>query len=159
VGQLQDEIKEMTKLSTIAITAADGIGTAFGNSFKSLIDGSMSAREALSSFFKDVASMFLDMAAQIIAKQMTMIILQTILKALGAVAGASGGGGFGAGGNSRNANGALPAGTGNIPSLGSSYGFAKGGAFANGITAFATVALLDLPRCSSLPTAAPPKQV
>jgi tape measure domain-containing protein len=98
VGQLQDEIKEMTKLSTIAITAADGIGTAFGNSFKSLIDGSMTAREALSSFFKDVASMFLDMAAQIIAKQMTMIILQTILKALGAVAGASGGG---SGGESR----------------------------------------------------------
>ena len=129
VGQLQDEIKEMTKLSTIAITAADGIGTAFGNSFKSLIDGSMTAREALSSFFKDVASMFLEMAAQIIAKQMTMIILQTILKALGAVAGASGGGGFGAGGNSFNANGALPAGTGNIPSLGSSYGFAKGGVF------------------------------
>ena len=129
VGQLQDEIKEMTKLSTIAITSADGIGTAFANSFKSLIDGSMSAREALSSFFKDVASMFLDMAAQIIAKQMTMIILQTILKALGAVSGASGGGGFGAGGNSFNANGALPAGTGNIPSLGSSYGFAKGGVF------------------------------
>jgi tape measure domain-containing protein len=145
VGQLQDEIKEMTKLSTIAITSADGIGTAFGNSFKSLIDGSMTAREALSSFFKDVASMFLDMAAQIIAKQMTMIILQTILKALGAVAGASGGGGFGAGGNSFNANGALPAGTGNIPSLGSSYGFAKGGAFANGITAFASGGIVGSP--------------
>ena len=124
VGQLQDEIKEMTKLSTIAITSADGIGNAFANSFKSLIDGSMSAREALSSFFKDVASMFLDMAAQIIAKQMTMIILQSILKALGAVAGAAGGGG-----SSFNANGAVPAGTGNIPSLGSSYGFAKGGVF------------------------------
>ena len=129
VGQLQDEIKEMTKLSTVAITAADGIGNAFANSFKSLIDGTMSAREALSSFFKDVASMFLDMAAQIIAKQMTMIILQTILKALGAVAGAGGGGGFGAGGNAFNANGAVSAGTGNIPSLGSSFGFAKGGVF------------------------------
>ena len=124
IGQLKDEIKEMTKLSTIAITSADGIGNAFANSFKSLIDGSMSAREALSSFFKDVASMFLDMAAQIIAKQMTMIILQSILKALGAVAGAAGGGG-----SSFNANGAVPAGTGNIPSLGSSYGFAKGGVF------------------------------
>jgi tape measure domain-containing protein len=122
VGQLQDEIKEMTKLSTVATTAADGIGNAFANSFKSLIDGTMSAREALSSFFKDVASMFLDMAAQIIAKQMTMIILQTILKALGAVSGGGGGSAF-------NANGALPAGTGNIPSLGSSFGFAKGGVF------------------------------
>jgi hypothetical protein len=129
IGALKKELAELTNLGNIAITVADGIGNAFGNAFKGLIDGSMTAREALSSFFKDVASMFLDMAAQIIAKQMTMIILQTILKALGAVAGASGGGGFGAGGNSFNANGELPAGTGNIPSLGSSYGFAKGGVF------------------------------
>jgi tape measure domain-containing protein len=145
VGQLQDEIKEMTKLSTIAITSAEGIGNAFANSFKSLIDGSMSAREALSAFFQDVASMFLEMAAQIIAKQLAMIVLQSILKALGAVAGASGGGGFGAGGNAFNANGAVAAGTGNIPSLGSSYGFAKGGAFANGITAFAAGGIVGSP--------------
>jgi tape measure domain-containing protein len=143
VKALKKEIADLTSLSTIAITAADGIGTAFGNSFKSLIDGSMTAREALSGFFKDVASMFLEMAAQIIAKQITMIILQTILKALGAVAGASGG--FGAGGDSFNANGALPAGTGTIPSLGSSYGFANGGAFANGIRAFASGGIVGSP--------------
>jgi hypothetical protein len=47
----------------------------------------MTAKEALGSFFKSVADMFLEMAAQIIAKQITMIILQTILKALGAVGG------------------------------------------------------------------------
>jgi tape measure domain-containing protein len=145
IGELQDELKKLTDIGNIAITVADGIGNAFGTAFKGLIDGSMSAREALSAFFQDVASMFLEMAAQIIAKQMTMIILQTILKALGAVAGASGGGGFGAGGNSFNANGALPAGTGNIPSLGSSYGFAKGGAFANGITAFASGGIVGSP--------------
>jgi phage-related minor tail protein len=50
----------------------------------------MTAKEALGSFFKSVADMFLEMAAQIIAKQITMIILQTILKALGAVAGGGG---------------------------------------------------------------------
>jgi phage-related minor tail protein len=55
----------------------------------------MTAKEALGSFFKSVADMFLEMAAQIIAKQITMIILQTILKALGAVAGGGGGGGGG----------------------------------------------------------------
>ena len=145
IGELQDELKKLTDIGNIAVTVADGIGNAFGNAFKGLIDGSMSAREALSAFFQDVASMFLDMAAQIIAKQMTMIILQTILKALGAVAGASGGGGFGAGGNSFSASGAVPAGTGNIPSLGSSYGFAKGGAFANGITAFASGGIVGSP--------------
>jgi tape measure domain-containing protein len=140
VGQLQDEIKEMTKFSTIAITAADGIGTAFGNSFKSLIDGSMSAREALSSFFKDVASMFLEMAAQIIAKQMTMIILQTILKALGAVSGASGGG---SGGDLAKVNmvdvnkystvPAMPFANGGVFGSPTFFKFAEGGTMQNGV--------------------------
>jgi tape measure domain-containing protein len=140
VGQLQDEIKEMTKFSTIAITAADGIGTAFGNSFKSLIDGSMTAREALSGFFKDVASMFLEMAAQIIAKQMTMIILQTILKALGAVAGAAGGG---SGGDLAKVNmadvnkyataPAIPFANGGVFGSPTLFKFANGGTMQNGV--------------------------
>jgi tape measure domain-containing protein len=91
IGKLKDEIAELTSLSNIAITSAEGIGNAFAQSFQGLISGSMTAKEALGSFFKSVADMFLEMAAQIIAKQMTMIILQTILKALGAV----GGGGVG----------------------------------------------------------------
>jgi tape measure domain-containing protein len=91
IGKLKDEIADLTSLSNIAITSAEGIGNAFAQSFQGLISGSMTAKEALGSFFKSVADMFLEMAAQIIAKQMTMIILQTILKALGAV----GGGGVG----------------------------------------------------------------
>ena len=133
VGQLQDEIKEMTKLSTIAITSADGIGTAFANSFKSLIDGSMSAREALSSFFKDVASMFLDMAAQIIAKQMTMIILQSILKALGAVSGAGSGGDLG------------KVNMADVSKYSAPLGYAKGGVFGNGISKFAAGGIVGSP--------------
>ena len=143
MGQLQDEIKEMTKFSTIAITAADGIGTAFGNSFKSLIDGSMTAREALSSFFKDVASMFLDMAAQIIAKQMTMIILQTILKALGAVAGAAGGATPTPGATPQMTPGAI------VTPSGFSGQFAgiaaKGAYFSNGVAAFANGGIVGSP--------------
>ena len=133
IGQLKDEIKELTKISTIAMTAADGIGNAFADSFKSLIDGSMSAREALSSFFKDVASMFLDMAAQIIAKQVTMIILQTILKALGV---ATGGSNLNAPANINNPLGEL----GNI---GGQY--AKGGVFDTGITKFAQGGVVGSP--------------
>jgi TP901 family phage tail tape measure protein len=85
IGKLKDEIADLTSISNIAITSAEGIGKAFAQSFQGLISGSMTAKEALSSFFKSVADMFLEMAAQIIAKQITMIILQTILKALGAV--------------------------------------------------------------------------
>ena len=91
IGKLKEEIAELTNIGNIAIRVADGIGAAFGQAFAGLISGSMSAREALSSFFKSVGDMFIEMASEIIAKQMTMIILQTILKALGAV---SGGGGF-----------------------------------------------------------------
>ena len=100
IGALKDEITSLTSISNIAITSAEGIGAAFGQAFQGLISGSMSAKEALSGFFKSVADMFLEMAAQIIAKQITMIILQTILKALGGApgGGGGGGGGFGAGG-------------------------------------------------------------
>jgi hypothetical protein len=61
-----------------------------------LISGSMTAKEALASFFSSVADHFLDMAAQIIAKMIQMFILQQALKIFGGALG--GGGGFGAGG-------------------------------------------------------------
>ena len=99
IGKLKTEIADLTSLSNIAITSAEGIGNAFAQSFQGLISGTMTAKEALGSFFKSVADMFLEMAAQIIAKQITMIILQTILKALGAVGG---------GGNSATALGSNP---------------------------------------------------
>jgi tape measure domain-containing protein len=87
IATLKKEITDLTSISNIAITSAEGIGNAFAQSFQGLISGTMTAKEALGSFFKSVADMFLEMAAQIIAKQITMIILQTILKALGAVGG------------------------------------------------------------------------
>jgi len=83
INTLKTEIANLTSISNIAITSAEGIGNAFAQSFQGLISGTMTAKEALGSFFKSVADMFLEMAAQIIAKQITMIILQTILKALG----------------------------------------------------------------------------
>jgi phage-related minor tail protein len=70
-------------------TAAAGIGDAFSTSFKGIISGSMTAKEALASFFTSVADMFLDMAAQIIAKMIQMAILNAIVSLL---PGSSGGG-------------------------------------------------------------------
>jgi TP901 family phage tail tape measure protein len=107
IGKLKTEIEDLTSLSNIAITSAEGIGNAFAQSFQGLISGTMTAKEALGSFFKSVADMFLEMAAQIIAKQMTMIILQTILKALGAVGGGGGGAELSSGFNAGSAS-ALP---------------------------------------------------
>ena len=101
IGTLKDEIAGLTNIGNIAITVADGIGAAFGQAFQGLISGSMSAKEALGSFFKSVGDMFIQMATEIIAKQLVMITLQLILKALGA----AGGGG---GGNAASAMGSNP---------------------------------------------------
>jgi tape measure domain-containing protein len=89
IGKLKDEITDLTSISNIAITSAQGIGNAFATSFKGIIDGSMTAKEALASFFTSVADMFLDMAAQIIAKMITMAILNTVV---GLLPGGSSGG-------------------------------------------------------------------
>jgi len=80
-----------------------------------------------------VGDMFVSMAAEIIAKQMTMIILQTILKALGAVGGGGGGGGAVTGDfmNTQALAGLTPA--------------ANGASFANGIAKFADGGIVSSP--------------
>jgi hypothetical protein len=83
VKQLQDELNPV-KLATETITnGAFAIGDAFGQAFTDVISGAKSTEEALADTFESIGKAFLEMAAQIIAKQLTMIILQTILKALG----------------------------------------------------------------------------
>jgi tape measure domain-containing protein len=141
IGILKDEIADLTNIGNIAITVADGIGAAFAQAFQGLISGSMSAKEALGSFFKSVGDMFVQMAAEIIAKQMTMIILQTILKALGAVGG--GGGGFAPLDNAGATNfsfnpGAMLEGPGFTP-------FANGGIAPRGFQAFANGGVVNGP--------------
>jgi TP901 family phage tail tape measure protein len=88
------ELDALTDPINMITTAAAGIGDAFSTSFKGIISGSMTAKEALASFFTSVADMFLDMAAQIIAKMIQMAILNTIV---GLLPGAGGAGGFTAG--------------------------------------------------------------
>lgn len=92
INELSGELKKLTSVDALAIKSADNIGNAFGGAFRDIITGASSTQEALAGFFKNVADGFASMAAEIIAKQMTMIILQTILKALGVVAGGASGG-------------------------------------------------------------------
>ena len=139
IGALKKELADLTNVGNIAITVADGIGEAFSTAFQGLISGSISAREALSGFFKSVGDMFVEMAAQIIAKQMTMIILQTILKALGAVSGASS-----VGAGATNFGGApgvnFNPGAFSMPALA-----ANGATFSNGIAKFASGGIVSSP--------------
>jgi hypothetical protein len=89
--RVRGELNTLTDPINAITTAAAGIGDAFSTSFKGIISGSMTAKEALASFFTSVADMFLDMAAQIIAKMITMAILNQILGVLPGIGGAGSG--------------------------------------------------------------------
>jgi hypothetical protein len=92
LAQIRGELNQLTDPINAAVTGANAIGSAFQQAFQGLVTGSMTAQEALSSFFKSIGEAFVSMAAEIIAKQLVMITLQTILKALGFTGGGGGGG-------------------------------------------------------------------
>ena len=77
-GEVENLGKEIEKLMNpvYQLTQAAGvIGNAFGESFKGIVKGSMTAQDALRNLFQKTADHFLDMAAQMIAKQIQMKIL------------------------------------------------------------------------------------
>ena len=97
LAAVKKELKDLTSLSYQVTQGAEMIGKAFSQSFMGLISGSMSAKEALASFFKSVGDHFMDMATRMIAKMIEMFILQTILGIAGSAAGAGLSSGFNAG--------------------------------------------------------------
>ena len=75
IATVRDEIERMqTPLFRLTQTA-QVVGDAFGESFRGIVSGSMSAQQALANLFQRTADMFLDMAAKMIAKQIQMKIL------------------------------------------------------------------------------------
>lgn len=117
--------------------AAKAIGDSFGEAFKGVITGSMTAREALAGFFQSVASSFTDMVAQMIAEWLKaqlikgfLSIVGAIIPGFGAAAGAVGSGfDMGAG---INGSGLATA------NLGNSFQYANGGIASGGFRAFAS---------------------
>lgn len=92
--QMKQQLEELVKLENQVAAGATAIGSAFANSFRSVIDGSKSGQEALADMMSSIAEHFLDMATQIIAQQLAMILYGTIMRALGvSLPGATGGGG------------------------------------------------------------------
>ncbi len=96
IQELKKGLEELTNPANQVIGAATAIGTAFSDSFKSVLDGTSTTQEALAGFFKNIASYFLDMAVQIIQKMITMYILNTVVGLLPGLG--SGGSGFNLGG-------------------------------------------------------------
>tara|TARA_X000001382_G_scaffold20199_1_gene12274 strand:+ start:1565 stop:4351 length:2787 start_codon:yes stop_codon:yes gene_type:complete len=76
INTLMDPVNQLIALS-------DSLGNSFAESFRGIIDGSMTAREALANLFQRTADHFLDMAAQMIAAQIKMQILNIGLSFFG----------------------------------------------------------------------------
>jgi tape measure domain-containing protein len=89
MAKYREELEALTNPINMAVTGANAIGDAFGAAFQDIATGAKSTQEALADAFKSIGSAFINMATEIIAKQMAMIVFQTILKALG-----GGGGGL-----------------------------------------------------------------
>jgi len=121
-------IKELIDPLNQVIGLVDAMGESFKASFKGLIDGSMSGKEALANFFSSVGDYFLDMAAQIAAEALKLAALQFVRFIIGG--GFAKGGIFGGGSQSDTKTGL----------------FAKGGVFgSNKIVPFEKGGVVDKP--------------
>ena len=93
IDSVSAELKKLTSVAFMVTNVADTVGSAFGESFKGIVKGSMTAQDALRNLFMRTADAFLDMAAQLIAKQIQMKILGIGLRFFGGGIGGGGGGG------------------------------------------------------------------
>ena len=75
IATVRDEIEQLQSPLFLLTKTAETVGNAFSESFKGIVKGSMTAKEALANLFQRTADMFLDMAAKMIAKQIQMKIL------------------------------------------------------------------------------------
>ena len=75
LDKLQGQLNDLNDPVKQIIGLAETLGGAFSESFRGIVNGSMSAREALANLFQRTADHFLDMAAQMIAAQIKMKIL------------------------------------------------------------------------------------
>jgi len=94
IDSVSAELKKLTSTAFIVTTSAQTIGDAFGESFKGIVKGTMTAQDALRNLFQRTADAFLNMAAQMIAKQIQLKILGIGLNFAGGLF--SGGGSAGA---------------------------------------------------------------
>jgi hypothetical protein len=81
--KLQGQLNDLMNPASQLIGIAETVGEAFGESFKGLVTGSMTAQQALANLFQRTADHFLDMAAEMIAAQIKMKIIGIGLNFLG----------------------------------------------------------------------------
>ena len=82
IAKLKEDLDPIKLQVDAIVNGATAIGTAFSTAFGEVITGAKSTQQALADAFKSIGDAFISMAVDIIAKQMTLIILQTIFNAL-----------------------------------------------------------------------------
>lgn len=82
ITKLKKELNPVKLQIDTIVNGATAIGDAFSTAFGEVITGAKSTQQALADAFKKIGDAFISMAVEIIAKQMTLIILQTIFNAL-----------------------------------------------------------------------------
>lgn len=125
VGNARKELMELTRPHAMAISSAKVIGDSFGEAFKGIITGSMTAQQALAGMFQSISDHFADMVAKMIAEWLKAQLIQGFMNIIGAMI--PGMGSLGSAGNALMGAGALAPGAGAMSSLPTSYGAISGG--------------------------------
>ena len=88
IESTEKELRKLNNAQYQVVELANSMSSAFSESFKGIVSGSMTAQEALRNLFQRTADHFLDMAARIIAEQIKMKILGIGLNFIASSAGA-----------------------------------------------------------------------
>ena len=138
IRETREQIEKLNNPMFQMISLATTLGDAFSQSFRGVVDGSMSAQEALANLFQRTADHFLDMAAQMIAAQLRMQAVQLFMSffpSSGGGGGGNGGSGFviptdnltpTANGNAFGRNGLIPFAKGGVVNKPTLFPFANG---------------------------------
>ena len=137
IDELRKGLDELTNPANTLIGIAGSIGDSFGNAFKGIIDGSMTAQQALAGFFQNLSNYFADAVSKMIAEWLKIEALKGLKSLLPNL---FGGGGFGFTGDS--GLGATAFGSGfQVPG----FEFANGGIAPGGFRAFASGGIVTGP--------------
>ena len=79
IDELRKGLDELTNPANTLIGIAGSIGDSFGNAFKGIIDGSMTAQQALAGFFQNLSNYFADMVTKMIAEYLKMQVIEGIM--------------------------------------------------------------------------------
>jgi len=98
IEQARASLQDLVAPLNVVANLGEGIGRAFSDAFRGLVTGSLSAKEALASFFRATANAFLDLSSQIISQLIKITILESISKIFGPASGLTGAGALGSSG-------------------------------------------------------------